>query len=64
MVESRLITGGFALLALVLVFKVTPDVLVRLVVSGIMGLAALCTLSPSVMTDFTKFREMGRVIAL
>lgn len=62
--ESRVVTAGFALLALILIFRATPQIFARLVISAIMGLAALCTVCPSVLTDLKRLREMGRVMGL
>lgn len=62
--EGRVVTGGYGLLVLILIFKVTPQIFARLVISAIMGLVALCALCPSVMTDLKRLREMGSVMGL
>ena len=46
-----------------MVFKVVPQILGRLVVSALVGVASLCTLSPEVMTNLTSVRDWGRAIA-
>lgn len=62
--EGRVVTGGYGLLVLILIFKVTPQIFARLVISAIMGLVALFALCPSVMTDLKRLREIGRVMGL
>lgn len=62
--EGRVVTAGFALLILILILKATPQIFARFVISAILGLAALCALCPSVMTDLKRLRDMGRVIGL
>lgn len=61
--ETPIVVVAFALLSTVVVFKVVPQILGRLVVSAMVGVAALCTLSPEMMRDLKGFREWGSVIA-
>ena len=54
---------AFGLLATVIVFKVVPQILARLVISAMVGIAALCTLSPDVMVNVKGVREWRTAIA-
>lgn len=49
--ETPAIVVAFGLLSTIIVFKVVPQILARLVISAMVGVASLCTLSPEVMSQ-------------
>lgn len=61
--ETPIVLVAFALLSTVVVFKVVPQLLGRLVISAMVGVGALCALSPEVMTDLKGVRDRGKAIA-
>lgn len=61
--ETPIVLVAFALLSTVVVFKVVPQIMGRLVISAMVGVASLCTLSPEVMTNLTCVRDWGKAIA-
>ena len=61
--ETPIVLVAFALLSTIVVFKVVPQILGRLVVSALVGIASLCTLSPEVMTNLNCVRDWGKAIA-
>jgi type II secretory pathway component PulF len=61
--ETPIVLVAFALLSTVVVFKVVPQIMGRLVISAMVGVASLCTLSPDVMTNLTCMRDWGTAIA-
>ena len=50
------------LVSTIVVFRVVPSLLARLVISAVVGLASLFTLVPHVLTDVKKIRESKRII--
>lgn len=62
--ETPIIVVAFALVSTIIVFKVVPRILARLVISAMVGLASLCTLCPSALTSFGSLRERKRGIAM
>lgn len=62
--ETHVIIVAFTLVSTIIVFKVVPRILARLVISTIVGVASLCTLSPSVLSDPKSIRHWGRGIAM
>lgn len=61
--ETPVIVVAFGLLSTIIVFKVVPQILARLVISAMVGIAALCTLSPEVMTNVMCVRDWTKAIA-
>lgn len=61
--ETPIVLVAFALLSTIVVFKVVPQILGRLVISAMVGVASLCTLSPEVMTNLTCVKDWGKAIA-
>lgn len=61
--ETPIVLVAFALLSTVVVFKVVPQILGRVVISAMVGVAALCVLSPDVMSDLRGVRDWGRAVA-
>jgi len=53
-----------ALLSIVVVFKVVPQFLARLVIALVVGVAALCTLTPNALSDLANIRNSKRVIGV
>ena len=47
--ETPVIVVTFGLLSTIIVFRLVPQLLARLVISAMLGVASLCTLSPEVM---------------
>lgn len=61
--ETPIVLVAFALLSTVVVFKVVPQILGRVVISAMVGVAALCVLSPDVMSDLRGVRDWGKAVA-
>ena len=61
--ETPIIVVAFGLLSTIIVFRLVPQISARLVISAMVGVAALCTLSPEVMRDVRGVREWGSTIA-
>ncbi|KAK4695362.1 hypothetical protein P7C71_g2380, partial [Lecanoromycetidae sp. Uapishka_2] len=61
--ETPVIVVAFGLLSTIIVFKVVPQISARLVISAMVGVAALCTLSPEVMTNVTCVKDWAKAIA-
>ena len=53
-----------ALVSTIVVFKVVPQLLARLVISMVVGAAGLCTLAPHVFSDRARMRESKQTIAV
>lgn len=53
-----------ALLSIVVVFKVVPRLLARVVIALVVGVAALCTLTPNALSDLANIRDSKRVIGV
>ena len=62
--EAPVIMVAFTLVSTIIVFKVVPQILARLVISAVVGVASLCTLSPSVLSDLKSIRDWGRCISM
>jgi len=61
--ETPVIVVAWGLLSTIIVFKVVPQIPARLVISAMVGVAALCTLSPEVMTNVTCVKDWAKAIA-
>lgn len=61
--ETPIVLVAFALLSTVVVFKVVPQILGRVVMSAMVGVAALCVLSPELMSDLRGVRDWGKAVA-
>lgn len=61
--ETPVIVVAFGLLSTVIVFKLVPRILARLVISAMVGVASLCTLSPEVMNKPGSVVGWGKAIA-
>ena len=48
----------------IIVFKVVPQILARLVISAVVGIGGLCALSPKIMDDVTMLKEWKRAVGL
>lgn len=53
-----------ALLSIVVVFKVVPQLLARVVIALVVGVAALCTLTPNALSDLANIRDSKRAIGV
>lgn len=62
--EAPVIMVAFVLVSTIIVFKVVPQIMARLVISAVVGVASLCTLSPSVLSDLKSIRNWGRGISI
>lgn len=62
--ESPIIIVAATLVSTIIVFKVVPQILARLVISALVGIASLCTLSPSVLSNPSSIRDWGRGISM
>jgi hypothetical protein len=52
------------LLSIVVVFKVVPQLLARVVIALVVGVAALCTLTPNALSDLANIRDSKRAIGV
>ena len=50
------------LVSTIVVFRVVPSLLARLVISAVVGVASLCTLAPRVLTNIKELRKSTRMI--
>lgn len=62
--ETPVVVVAFALVATIIVFKVVPRILARLLISIMVGFAALAILCPGALTSVRSIRELGRGIAM
>ena len=62
--ETPVIVVAFGLLSTVIVFKMVPQILARLVISAMVGVACLCTLSPKVMDRSESVLHWRKAIAM
>lgn len=62
--ETPVVVVAFALVSTIIVFKVVPRILGRLLLSAMVGFAALAILYPRAMTSMRSIRELGRGIAI
>lgn len=62
--ETPIIVVAFFLISSIIVFKVVPRILGRLLISVMIGLAALTILYPGALTSMCSIRELGRWIAM
>lgn len=61
--ETPVIVVAFGLLSTIIVFKLVPRILARLVISAMVGVASLCTLSPEVMNKPDSALDWRKAIA-
>ena len=52
------------LVSTIVVFKVVPQLLARLVISAVVGVGGLCTLAPKIMDDVTMVKEWKRAVGM
>lgn len=62
--ETPVIIVAFTLVSTIIVFKVVPRFLARIVISAMVGVASLCMLSPAVLSDFQSIKHWGRGITM
>lgn len=62
--ETSVIIVAFTLVSTIIVFKVVPQFLARIVISAMVGVASLCTLSPSVITNPKDIRDWRKGISM
>jgi hypothetical protein len=62
--ETPLVIVAFTLVSTIIVFKVVPRFLARIVISAIVGVAALCLLSPVVLSDWESIKHWKRTITM
>ncbi len=61
--ETPVIVVVFGILSTIIVFNLVPQILARLVISAMVGVASLCTLSPKVMSKPGSALDWGKAIA-
>ena len=61
--ETPVIVVAFGLLSTVIVFKMVPQILARLVISALVGIACFCTLSPKVINKSESVMHWRKAIA-
>ena len=62
--QTHVIIVAFTLVSTVIVFRVVPRLLARLVISAMVGIASLCTLQPAVLTNLRAIRDWKKGIAM
>lgn len=62
--ETPIVVVAFSLVSTIIVFKVVPRILPRLVISAIVGIASAWTLTPDVPKDWRRLREWRKGISL
>ena len=62
--DSPIIVLAFAFVATIIVFKVVPRIMARLVISALVGIASLCTLAPSGTMSVRGLRDRRRPITV
>lgn len=60
--NTPLITVMMVLVSTILIFSVVPQLLARLVVSLVIGVAGLCASAPDVLSDMSKFHASKQMI--
>ena len=61
--ETPAIVVTFGVLSTIIVFSLVPQIIARLVISAMVGVASLCTLSPEVMNKPGSARGWSKAIA-
>ena len=61
--ETPVIVVAFGTISTIIVFKLVPQILARLVISAMVGMASLCTLSPEVMNKPGSMLDWRKAIA-
>ncbi|KAL8788399.1 MAG: hypothetical protein Q9195_007317 [Heterodermia aff. obscurata] len=61
---TPVIVVAVVLVSMIVVFKVVPQILARLVISAVVGLGGLCTLAPSMWDDVTRIKEWKYAVGL
>ena len=62
--ETHVIIVAFTLVSTVIVFRVVPQLLARLVISAMVGVASLCTLQPAVLSNISSIRDWRKGITM
>ena len=62
--QTPIVVVAFALVSTIIVFKVVPRILGRLLISAMVGFAALAILYPGALTSMRSIRELGKGIAI
>lgn len=52
------------LVSTIVVFRVVPSLLARLVISGVVGVASACTLAPDMLASVNNVRQSKRTIGM
>ena len=61
--QTPIVVVVFGLLSTIIVFSLVPQILARLVISAMVGVASICTLSPEVMNKPSGVRGWGKAVA-
>ena len=62
--QTPMVVVAFALVSTIIVFKVVPRILGRLLISAMVGFAALAILYPGALTSIKSIRQLGKGIAM
>ena len=62
--QTPIVVVAFALVSTIIVFKVVPRILGRLLISAMVGFAALAILYPGALTSMQSVRDLGKGIAM
>lgn len=61
---TPVIVVAVVLVSMIVVFKVVPQFLARLVISAVVGVSGLCTLAPRMWDDATRVKEWKHAVGL
>ena len=61
---TPVIVVAVVLVSMIVVFKVVPQLLARLVISAVVGVGGLCTLAPKIWDDVTMVKEWKHTVGL
>lgn len=61
---TPIIIVAVLLVSTIIVFKVVPQLLARLVISAVVGVGGFCTLAPKILEDMTRVKDCKRAVGL
>lgn len=61
---TPVIAVAVVFVSMIVVFKVVPQLLARLVISAVVGVGGFCTLAPQIWDDVTRVKEWKHTVGL
>lgn len=61
---TPIIIVAVVLVSMIIVFKVVPQLLARLVISAVVGVGGFCTLAPRLLEDMSVVKDWKRAVGL